>query len=337
MRNKIEYSYNDVDFSDVRNTFLSLTEKTYPHGHEEEVLDLLPKLMKDEFGNYYKIIGNRPTTMFTSHLDTVDNEQNEVERYSTIEDGVEKITTNGKTILGADDKAGVTVMLYMIENNVPGLYYFFMGEERGGIGSKKLAKNFDDVEYVKDIVRCVSFDRRGTGSIITKQLGKQCCSDEFANALCEQYNSLGMNMSPDPTGIFTDSASLLEQIPECTNVSVGYMNEHTVKEFQNITHLKLLCEVSCKIDWNSLPTKRNLIQIDDELPVGFKKMVKSAKKIDAFAGIDDDELGWFIYFDLDGLKPSIIVSEMEKIINLTKEHKISMSGFMNNGYLLVRL
>ena len=69
-----EFSYNPKD---VRSTFLSLTTKTYPHGHEEEVLNFLPSLEKDQFGNYYKIIG-KSETMFTSHLDTADRQQKNV-------------------------------------------------------------------------------------------------------------------------------------------------------------------------------------------------------------------------------------------------------------------
>ena len=66
------FSYNPKN---VRSTFISLVTKTYPHGHEEEVMQFLPELDKDSVGNYYKIIGENPTTMFTSHLDTADRKQ----------------------------------------------------------------------------------------------------------------------------------------------------------------------------------------------------------------------------------------------------------------------
>ena len=78
-----EFSYNPKD---VRSTFLSLVTKTYPHGHEDEVLKFLPSLQKDEVGNYYKIIGKTPQTMFTSHLDTADREQKDTKLFSMIED-----------------------------------------------------------------------------------------------------------------------------------------------------------------------------------------------------------------------------------------------------------
>ena len=341
MKNKIDNNII-LDPANPRDTFLSLTSKTYPHGHEEEVYELLPDLNKDNFGNYYKIIGDSPKTMFTSHLDTADHKQNITNRFSVIERGSEIIKTDGTSILGADDKAGVTIMLYMMEKNVPGLYYFFVGEERGGIGSKKLANDFEDVKHVEGILRCVSFDRRGTGSIITKQLGRECCSDEFANALCLQYNSLGMDMSPDPTGIFTDSAMLVGFIPECTNVSVGYMNEHTGSEFQNITHLEKLCVASCEVDWDSLPTKRDISDVvkgEKKYPKEFDEIVKDSKKMDSFSGIEEEEdnFSWSLFFDIEGWKPSDIVNELRLMKELTLKHEIGDSCFMENGYLVIKL
>ena len=322
-----------------RDTFLSLTSKTYPHGHEEEVYGLLPDLDKDKFGNFYKVIGDNPKTMFTSHLDTADHIQNKTNRFSTMENGSEIIRTDGTSILGADDKAGVTIMLYMMENKVPGLYYFFIGEERGGIGSMKLSNNFDETSHVKGIVSCVSFDRRGTGSIITKQLGRCCCSDKFAKALCEQYNGFGMDMSPDPTGIYTDSASFIDNIPECTNVSVGYMYEHTGGELQNITHLEKLCIASCKVDWDSLPITRNINNLDSDkdYTVDFDKVLKDANKILTFSGLEEIDGLCTLYFDLVGSSPSEALKEIRSIKKLTRVHGLSGACFMDNGYLIIKL
>lgn len=244
------------DPNDIKNTFISLVTKTYPHGHEDEILKFLPKLDKDEVGNYYKIIGGNPETMFCCHLDTADRVQSPVNLFSTIEGKDEFIMTDGKTILGADDKAGTAVMLYMMEHKVPGLYYFFIGEERGGLGSHALDKNFDKIDYLKNLKRCIAFDRRDTRSVITKQLSSACCSDKFGEALCSAYNKQGLNLFVDPTGVYTDSASFVDDIPECTNVSVGYYKEHTSTERQNITYLEQLAKASVEIDWNSLPTER---------------------------------------------------------------------------------
>lgn len=245
----------------IRETFLKLTSRTYPHGKEQDIFDFLPESLEiDEFGNLFIQIG-QSDTMFTSHLDTATSTDSEVTH--VIEDNI--IKTDGKTILGADDKAGVTIMLYMIEKGVPGLYYFFLGEEVGCIGSKKLADKYktQKLDYIKKVV---SFDRRGTDSVITFQASQRCCSDTFAKELANQLNlsDTTFKYSPDPTGVYTDSAQFVSIYPECTNISVGYYSEHTSFERQDILHLERLSEAVTKIDWNSLPVERDPSTVEYE-------------------------------------------------------------------------
>ena len=178
------------------------------------------------------------------------------------------ITTDGTTILGADDKAGMVVVLYMIEKKVPGLYYFFIGEEVGCVGSSDLADDMEKgiyhIEQLKNIKKVVSFDRRGTSSVITDQFYGTCCSDEFAKELCYRLNitNHGLKMKLDDTGMVTDSAQFMGIVPECTNISVGYYNEHTHKEKQDIAHLYRLCHSVVDIDWESLPVEREPSKYD---------------------------------------------------------------------------
>lgn len=241
----------------IRNTFLSLTSKTYPHGTESQLLpilyELVPELETDEFGNLFIKIGESDV-MFTSHLDTATAADT---RVNHVFDG-DIIKTDGKSILGADDKAGVTIMLNMIRNKVPGLYYFFLGEEVGCVGSKKVA-GVQKVEKIPYINKVISFDRRGTDSIITFQTGKRCASDVFGKALSDALNLANSDFKydNDPTGVLTDSAQFISIYPECTNISVGYQSEHTFSESQNITHLEKLAEACLKVDWNALPVERD--------------------------------------------------------------------------------
>jgi len=246
------------DPTNVKETFLSLVQETYPHGHEEEVVPFItPGLKKDEYGNYYTIIGESDT-VFTCHLDTASRSKNDIGLVEYTKDSDEFIMTDGKSILGADDKAGVTVLMYMIANNIPGVYWFFIGEERGGLGSRYVANNIDSYEFMKGKTKCVSFDRRNYHSVITQQMGVQCCSNEFGRQLCEQLSKNGLSLKLDPTGIFTDSASFIDIIPECTNVSVGYFNEHTVQELQNMTYLENLCKSAVSCDWEGLEVHRKI-------------------------------------------------------------------------------
>ena len=235
---------------DIKKTFLELTKYTYPYGTEMYLEPYLPvDIKKDKFDNYFLKIGES-RTMFACHLDTACSDFTSVNQFEYYD----YITTDGKTILGADDKAGVCVMLNLIENNVPGLYYFFIGEEVGCIGSNSAAYEFEFTQYD----RCISFDRRGYSSVITHQLMGRCCSDNFAEKLVSEFNKSDMEFKLDDTGIMTDSASFMSKIPECTNISVGYFNEHTVNEIQNIVFLKKLCDACVIIDWESLPTERDM-------------------------------------------------------------------------------
>ena len=249
----------------IKQKFLELTQRTYPHETENDLFHLLPdSLLTDEFGNKYIQIGET-NTMFTCHLDTARNPSNG--QYVNINHVIEGdiIKTDGTTILGADDKAGCVILLYMIENKVPGLYYFFLGEEVGCIGSKKLAEKFktNKLDYINKVV---SFDRKNLNSVITHQSSIRCCSDKFAEALAEQLNICSKQVydndiifeyKPDWTGICTDSIQFLSIYPECTNISVGYYEEHTVRERQDIKHLDKLAKTCCLIDWESLPVERD--------------------------------------------------------------------------------
>ncbi len=245
----------------IKDTFLKLTRYTYPYGTEHFLESYLPVgFERDEFDNYFFKVGESET-MFTCHLD---NACTDFKKVNHVDDG-RFIYTDGKTILGADDKAGMTILLFLIENNVPGLYYFFKGEEVGCIGSSN-ASYLDFSKYK----RCISFDRRDYYSIITHQVYGRCCSDVFAKKLAKDLSKNGLEFYTDTTGLVTDSASFMDNIPECTNISVGYFNEHTVGEKQDIIFLEKLCKNLIDVNWEELPTNRrtcsedSFIQIDED-------------------------------------------------------------------------
>lgn len=245
--------------NNILETFLKLTSRTYPHGSEDGLVEsmiqqgIFPEdLQKDIHGNYFYKIGTS-RTIFASHLDTVSKEETSV--VHTFDGDI--IGTDGKTTLGADDKAGVTVMLHLMKNNIPGLYYFFIGEEVGCIGSG-LASSMSIQDFKGKYDRIISFDRRGTDSVITYQSSTRCCSDAFADSLARQLNLSGMKYRKDEGGVYTDSAEFTDIISECTNISVGYYKEHTVNETQDIKHLEALAQVCLLVDWESLPTERDM-------------------------------------------------------------------------------
>jgi hypothetical protein len=241
----------------IFNTFIKLTSMTYPYGYEDVLVKELIKcklfpsdISKDIHGNYFIQVGES-RTIFASHLDTVSKTHTKVNH---VFEG-NMIQTDGTTTLGADDKAGVTTMLWMIKHNVPGLYYFFIGEEVGCIGSGNAARSVSDFKDKYD--RIISFDRRDVGSVITHQSWSRCCSDSFGDALASELNKSGLSYKKDDGGVYTDSAEFVDIIPECTNISVGYYKEHTTNESQDIVHLEKLAEACLRVDWENLPTERD--------------------------------------------------------------------------------
>ena len=191
-------------------------------------------------------------TLFTAHTDTVHNGG-----------GKNTVRVDGKfwradkgAALGADDGSGVAILSYMIESGVPGYYVFFRGEERGGVGSKYLSDKMPKL-FKGHFDRAVAFDRAGYYDVITRQAGGKCCSDEFAEALAEQLSTDTNFYLPCSGGVYTDTAEFIDLIPECTNISVGYKNQHGDMESQDVEFLWELAQIAVGVAWDELPTVRD--------------------------------------------------------------------------------
>lgn len=203
----------------------------------------------DRVGNRIKRIGDS-NILWSSHTDTVHRRE-----------GQQKVVLLGDYImlgnnevqsscLGADCTIGVWLMTEMIKAEVPGLYIFHRGEEIGGVGSSYIAKSYASI--LKGIKYAIAFDRKGVDSVITHQ-GMRCCSDEFAYSLANALFKAGLDgYKNDPSGTFTDTANYTELIGECTNISVGYYNQHTSKECQNVEFAMQLKEALIELDHSEL-------------------------------------------------------------------------------------
>lgn len=210
----------------------------------------------DKYGNAYKKIGDNPTVLWSAHTDTVHRahgfQQIEYIYKEKTGDFYLQVAAKCKSsCLGADDTAGIWLMLEMIKANIPGLYIFHRAEEVGGKGSKWIAENNKDV--FNGIRYAIAFDRTAEKSIITYQRSKRCCSDEFAKSLAAE---LGMGHECDTGGSFTDTASYVDLIPECTNVSAGYYDAHCWDESLNVDYLFDLRDALLKLDVTKLVEKR---------------------------------------------------------------------------------
>jgi hypothetical protein len=227
------------------------------------------------FGNYIVTVprkdGGVSSTLFSCHTDTVhsvegtqtlayDENLKVIELYAPPREPM-KVWEPGtvyvprdRECLGADDGAGMWLMLEMIDAKVPGTYIFHHSEEVGGIGSRTLAR--EAPSFLGSFTRAIAFDRRGTGDVIDRQKGSTCCSSTFANELAARLNDLGMDYKPS-AGAFTDTANYTHLIPECTNLSCGYYYEHSDREYLDVKHLARLRAALILVDWDSLPTERD--------------------------------------------------------------------------------
>ena len=231
---------------------------------EQYVIDTyiatLPGAIEDEFGNFWvtvnKADGSTPTSVFSSHTDTV-HKAKATEQYKL---SIKKawVEVKGGGVLGADCGTGIWLMLNMIKAQVPGIYLFHREEEIGGGGSSFIASGpLGKVFTTLGVKRCIAFDRKDVNHVITHQGGTRCCSDTFAQALANALNAgSGMTFDLNDGGSFTDSANYTDLIGECTNLSVGYYDQHTQSECQDLSFCTRLAKQLIKIDWESLPTAR---------------------------------------------------------------------------------
>ena len=197
------------------------------------------------------VVDNGGTTCFTAHQDTVDNK---LGLNSLVIDDAGMLSVEGGGVLGADCGSGMYIMIRMILASKSGLYVFFSTEEQGRIGSSAY-------KMPATITKCVSFDRKGTDNLITHQMGERGCSDAFADAFIASFS---LPYQKDPTGSFTDSYTFFDTVPECINLSVGYYNQHTKNESQDVPFLENLVDACIALDWESMPVDRDPTTVEWE-------------------------------------------------------------------------
>lgn len=213
------------------------------------------KTLEDDKGEvlafYYDNRAKDQKLMFVSHIDTVHHTQPDRTTQMINHDKEFDIIYCDKNedCLGADDGTGVALMLEMIKADRKGFYLFTRGEEKGCIGSKGLIKHHADL--LNQFDQAIQFDRKGVDSIITHQMNFRSCSDSFGLKLAKVLNHSN-EFKLDPNGVYTDTAEMIFNISECTNVSVGYFNQHTNNEYQDYAFYKALRDHVINIEWHKI-------------------------------------------------------------------------------------
>lgn len=253
-----------LDFYSYKRPHLSKSEQAWIEKYIYPVIG--SRGFEDGAGNIHLDLRDsfENRTLFVAHTDSVHREGGR--QYPVLLNG--KIyAPKGSNCLGADDATGCLILLHMIKNNVPAYYIFTRGEERGGIGARHIADK--QPELLEQFDRAVAFDRRDTYSIITHQAYGRTCSDEFADALSDGLATDYLMHCPDQTGVYTDTAEFIDIIPECTNISAGYMREHTINETQDIRYLLAMMDRVVQLDWDALPTVRDPYALDPDAWIGY--------------------------------------------------------------------
>lgn len=224
------------------------------------IASVSPKSEIDQEGNVWIKVGESPI-LWSCHTDTVHHDEGRQE--VVVKGGwarvVFKSETHGKSnALGADDTAGCWLMTEMIRAKVPGLYVFHRGEEVGGRGSMYAARH--ETARLDGIKYAIALDRKGYGDVITHQFNSRCCSNAFAKSLAK---ILGGSFAPDDTGMFTDTANYTDVIGECTNLSVGYFDNHGPTERLNLPFVAHLRKTLIEADFSSLVFEREPGEVDE--------------------------------------------------------------------------
>lgn len=249
------------NYQEIIQQFERLCQWTTSHGYESMlfpfIFPFIPDIAEwwiDDDQNFHVLVPSidddkTPKIMWTSHLDTctmgppvstdiyiLHDKEGRPFYHCTPLDGA-------NIVLGADCKTGATIMCFMMKDLVPGWYVFFAGEEQGCIGSGRLSNDMKTWPMVPNKV--VSFDRMGTGDLIHTQFGGRCASQGFIDYVCAHspFDWQGA------MGAYTDSSQFVDDVPECTNVSVGYYNQHTDRECQDIGYMVKLTRWMVSDGW----------------------------------------------------------------------------------------
>lgn len=213
-------------------------------------------------------------TLYVAHYDTVDRDTGFSEtryghgapthsdkvqltrKHVSVLDGVAFINEShllneDVACLGADDGAGLAVMLNLMASGVLGGYCFTTGEEVGGVGAESVLTHAEP--FLKQYDFALEIDRRGTKDMVYEQSVGECASKAFAQWLVDE---LGMGHELSNRGSYTDVATFAEVIPENVNIASGYINAHSADEQLLLPYLDQLADALRKVDWSKAKAER---------------------------------------------------------------------------------
>lgn len=125
--------------------------------------------------------------------------------------------------LGADDRAGVFMIVQLLRQGLRPHIILTTEEESGGKGARALIRDFPDNPF-KDLKYLIQLDRRGSNDCVFYS----CANEPFV----EYVSKFGF---VENYGTFTDISTICPAWKVAgTNLSVGYVDEHSISEILRV-------------------------------------------------------------------------------------------------------
>lgn len=209
-----------------------------PSGQEHKVVKYVKPILEstcdkvwlDDYQNLLaeKVVGSGKgaTIILSAHMDSVN-------RLAKNRQVIEKdgVFTSSAGILGADDRAGIAILLTVIRNiektGFEGTIKvaFSREEEIGCVGSSKI-----DKEWIKGADLAIVVDRRGNNDVVVGNFSQAFCSTPVGKFFEDCSALQDMDWKACEGGI-SDACTFADLNVNSVNLSAGYGNEHTDKEY----------------------------------------------------------------------------------------------------------
>ena len=167
--------------------------------------------------------------LLIAHLDTVHDKLPTSILYD-----VENGTMSSPNGIGGDDRCGVYMILSIIKRYNCSVL-FCEDEEHGLVGATKFIKS--QTAKRADCNYMIEFDRKGKNDAVFYS----CDNSDFEKFITEKFYKKAY-------GIFSDISAVAPYIGRAAvNLSCGYYNPHTLKEYVNLEEMEQSIEYACKI------------------------------------------------------------------------------------------
>lgn len=261
------------------------------------------KASTDDFGNVYLVKGTASEGEFypclTAHMDTV-----HASNKPFIEEGkmLEIVEKDGilwcEHGIGGDDKAGISIILTILDEIETAKACFFVQEEPGCVGSEHLNE-----DWFRDVGYTIAYDSPGYNRSAFACSGVMLFDKDFyENHVKPVFSGFGV------TNFYSEPCTDIENIRikvgiACVNISAGYYNQHTKSEFCNFEEMKKLEELGKSMISHlgfkryDIPCSGKKYDFYDENFIYFTSLTSNSENGDAFddkLGTDDIELSAYI-------------------------------------------